>query len=114
MPSILIAEVAAPLTSHAPSPHHSINYSYSPIPPVISSNELNKLINTGGPPYPRVIRSKFKNVYPWRSDRIQHTVIRIWEDTLFADYGVRNNNRTNNRDEGIWEEGGKGTKGEES
>jgi len=34
---------------------------------------------------------------------------------IFADYGVRNNNRTNNRDgNGIWEEGDKGTKGEES
>lgn len=53
--------------------------------------------------------------YTWRSDRIQHTVIRIWEDIIFADYGVRNNYRTNNRDKnGIWEEEDNGTKGEES
>lgn len=36
-------------------------------------------------------------------------------DILFADYGVRNNNRTNKRDgNGIREEGDKDMKGEES
>jgi hypothetical protein len=35
-----------------------------------------------------------RGCYPWRSDRIQHTVHRIWVDLLFADCGMRNNNKT--------------------